>query len=628
MLALQSSFASTLVTSETPPVSAPLSDVEALASRLMQFDSKGNCTTPAIARAAMSLLTSPSGKSSTKATIFRNALIGGYERWLLDWIERRLGSLNLDPALQSALKEEGFVLEQRREGLWLTRNLDTPPADSFVQMASSVLSELGMPADIVRLVTSMARLTPKEKTAAIEQYLGCDISTWTLPELNDALIAAFNAGRPLPYGSRCLEISDFTYRVPAQQICRVPAWIKLTTCRLTSGTLTFSNGTVTSIKQGANPLASGPQATSVAGVPKSRAKAWAGATAIAIAPFSSAEAEGFESIALAKVAHAAAIARQRAKAIAQAEWSTATASSGGLAVATAPNATAHVTPSQLTTDRSSVALAIGPYAGAYVGMEGAQGVATDGAEVLSGSKKATIHAYGASSATALDLGVTALRHHVKAKIFRLNGSALGDMALEPVDGKTFSRAEQLIYKLTDAQLREINDKSPEQRRTLRTLFNQEIWSSEAVMNLSQDALTMLGSEQARRLIVKKKMTVDDLSNRFHAFHCRGLRSNPMLCTLLEKSKISLSDYLGLNLSEVEKLGKLTRDKIFRAELYSLHNQRQLKSGTQDLHDLIRRHTRSCSGLLLQGGFRTEPAVIPHPLSWLWNAFAGTWGPLT
>ena len=177
MLALQSSFASTLVTSETPPVSAPLSDVEALASRLMQFDSKGNCTTPAIARAAMSLLTSPSGKSSTKATIFRNALIGGYERWLLDWMERRLGSLNLDPALQSALKEEGFVLEQRREGLWLTRNLDTPPADSFVQMASSVLSELGMPADIVRLVTSMARLTPKEKTAAIEQYLGCDIST-------------------------------------------------------------------------------------------------------------------------------------------------------------------------------------------------------------------------------------------------------------------------------------------------------------------------------------------------------------------------------------------------------------------------------------------------------------------
>lgn len=337
MLALKSSFSSYLVPIQ-PPV---LPEFEAGASRIMQFDSKGKCQTPEIAFAIISVLKSQTTQLTTKVTIFRNALVCGYERALLDRIEDQVGVFEPDLALRSALEDEGIVLEKREGRLWLSRLHVTQETDPAVQLAAKTLSELGLPKDVVRLIATKARITPKEKIGAIEQYLGQNISGWTRKQLNDALLAAFKIRRPLPEGQKRLEITNFYFSIPIPALtektghsCIVPrVGIKLIHCYVRLGILVFSNGLVTASHSKGIPLASGAKAIAVAGVPDSTAKSYRGGTAIAIAPNSTAMARDKGSKAIAKVPYSFAIAEDFSHAKALAPSSSAIAYSGAWAIA-------------------------------------------------------------------------------------------------------------------------------------------------------------------------------------------------------------------------------------------------------------------------------------------------------
>ena len=326
MLAITSSFTSQLI-----PFPTLLSELEVTASRIMQFDSQGKCQTPEIACAIVTVLKSQTSQLATRANIFRNALVCGYEGALLDRLEDSYGVFEPDPALQSALQDEGILLEKREGHLWLTRSPLEQEADPAAQLAFEALTELGLPTQIAGIIAAKVETTPQEKLGAIGQFLDRDISGWTHERLNEALLAEFrmcslvDGYNPLPKGRKLLEITDFEFSVPPMRRCVVPACVKLTDCQLTSGTLLFHNGTVTSVGQAGIAFAVGPQAVAIAGVPGSLAKAEAGGAAIANAENSTAEAEGRSSKSFANVPGSSAIARAYAKAFTAAPSSSATA---------------------------------------------------------------------------------------------------------------------------------------------------------------------------------------------------------------------------------------------------------------------------------------------------------------
>lgn len=457
MLALNSSFTSYLV-----PVPTPLPELEATASRILQFDSKGNCQTPEIAAAIFSVLKSPTSQLATRATIFRNALVCGYERALLDRIEDQYRHFEPELALRTVLQDEGILLEKREGRLWLTRSLGVEEVHSCPPLVLTTLSELGLPTDLVRLIAAKARITPKEKSAGIERYLDRDISALTQQELNDALIAAFKAAKPLPEGQKRLEISDFEFSVPALERCTVPPWIKLTECRLVSGTLQFSTGLVTTLHEDAIAQAIGPKAIALAGVPASVAIASGGGTATAISARSKAKAYGSGSTAFAKAPFSTAYAFDRAQAKALASSTSAFASLGGWAIATVAHSKAFITSLGEKSDQESIAIASSKFAKAYVYGDRGIGIAMGGAEVLGYGRFAEIHAYDHSKATGMQDEVTVVKHHEQATVSGVGVEHIVDCSRSWYGQSKFLPIDQIVHKLTTTVLSLSNIKSPDQ----------------------------------------------------------------------------------------------------------------------------------------------------------------------
>jgi len=476
-------------TSQLFRVTATVDHTKNVGCRIMQFSEDQRCLTPVIARAAMAML--KSDKTSAQAAIFRNALECGYQQQLLNMIHARYSAFVPSMALQSMLADEGIVLDIQNGNLILTRVRAEPAMSPSDQVTMEALNELGLPTSIAALICKKATISPQEKNGGIQHYLGTDIAGWTHQQINDALIKAFRSGKSLPEGVHELMITDFEFSVPKGQTCNVPDGIRLHHCRSTSAVLRFSLGVVTAIRKGATVVANGPWSHAIAGAAEVTVRAMNEGSAIAAVANSRAEAIGRKSISLAKAPGAVAIARAGAAAHALAEGSRAVAYSGSRAIAKASGSVATVESSEHLKDKDSVAIARGRQAEAVVYVDRATGVALDGATVVARARLAVIHAYGHSSAEGLESDAIVVKHGKLARVWACNGAVTHDLTTRIYSAATifladdlkarFSRLDKLIYSLTDEEMTELNDKTPDERDMFRMLLDEGTWLPDVLL---------------------------------------------------------------------------------------------------------------------------------------------------